>query len=64
VLGSGNASCYFFNLVFGDCIAFADGPIGYSWRFVDVGTTGVLGGTFPFFSCVQSCSGMGPDGQA
>jgi len=63
VLGSGNASCYFFNLVFGECIAFADGPIGYSWRFMDVGTTGVLAGTFPFFSCVQSCSGMGPDGQ-
>jgi hypothetical protein len=63
VLGSGSASCYFLDVVFAECVAFADGPIGYSWRFADVGTTGVLSGTFPFLSCVQSCSGRGPDGQ-
>jgi hypothetical protein len=63
VLGSGSASCYFLNLVFGECIAFADGPIGYSWRFTDVGTTSVLAATFPFLACIQSCSGVGPDSQ-
>jgi hypothetical protein len=63
VNGSGGTSCYFVNIVFDDCIAFADGPIGYSWRFMDVGTTSVLAGTFPFLSCVQSCSAQGPDGQ-
>jgi hypothetical protein len=63
VTGSGNATCHFIHVNFANCIAFADGPIGYSWRFVDVGTTGVLAGTFPFLACVQSCSGDGPDGQ-
>ena len=59
----GGMSCFFVNLTLADCVAFADGPIGYSWRFTDVGTTGVLAGSFPFLSCVQSCSGPGPDGQ-
>jgi len=62
VLGSGNASCYFLNVIFANCIAFEDGPIGYSWGFTDLGTTSVLAGTFPFLACVQSCSGTGPDG--
>jgi len=61
--GGGGVSCYFINLIFPDCFAYADGPIGYSWGFTDVGTTGVLAGTFPFLSCIQSCSGPGPDGQ-
>jgi len=56
-------SCFSVSVLLDDCIAFADGPIGYSWRFVDFGTTTVLAGTFPFLSCVQSCSGVGPDAQ-
>lgn len=63
VLGSGNASCFFLNLIFANCISFADGDIGYSWGFTDLGTTSVLAATFPFLSCVQSCSGTGPDAQ-
>ena len=63
VLGSGNASCFFLNLIFANCISFADGDIGYSWGFTDLGTTSVLAATFPFLSCVQSCSGTGPDTQ-
>ena len=63
LLGSGNDSCYFLNLDLANCFSFADGDIGYSWGFTDLGTTGVLAGTFPFLSCVQSCSGTGPDGQ-
>ena len=63
VLGSGNASCFFLNLIFANCISFADGDIGYSWGFTDLGTTSVLAATFPFLSCVQSCSGTGPDSQ-
>jgi hypothetical protein len=62
-LGSGNASCFFVNLILANCISFADGDIGYSWGFTDLGTTSVLAATFPFLSCVQSCSGPGPDGQ-
>jgi hypothetical protein len=59
----GGFRCTFLSVEFADLVAFADGPIGYSWRFEDVGTTGVLAATFPFLSCVQSCSGIGPDGQ-
>lgn len=40
-------------------VAFADGPIGYSWRFIDLGSDGVLAGTFPQLACVGSC-GVGP----
>ena len=53
--------CFFLNVLFSQLVPFADGPIGYSWLFVDVGTTGVLAGTWPFFACVQSCSGPGPE---
>lgn len=44
-------------------VSFADGPIGYSWRFLDVGTSGPLSGTFPWLACVASCTGPGPDAQ-
>lgn len=54
--------CYFMTVNFGQMLAFADGPIGYSWTFEDTGTDGILAGTWPFLSCVQSCSGPGPDG--
>jgi len=59
----GGFKCYFADASFGSLVSFADGPIGYSWRFLDVGTDGVFSGTWPFLSCVTSCSGVGPDGQ-
>lgn len=61
----GGFSCYFINVTFTGLVAFADGPIGYSWKFLDAGTTGSLAGTWPFLSCVTSCSGavLQVDGQ-
>jgi hypothetical protein len=54
----GGSTCYFFDVNFGGgLVAFADGPIGYSWGFLDVGTGGTLAGTWPLLSCVVSCSG-------
>jgi hypothetical protein len=55
----GGFACYFINVSFGGAlVGFADGPIGYSWGFLDVGTDGTLAGTWPFLSCVVSCSGQ------
>jgi hypothetical protein len=51
-------TCHFMTVSFGSLVGFADGPIGYSWGFLDVGTDGIFAGTFPFLSCVVSCSGM------
>jgi hypothetical protein len=68
----GGFTCYFIRVLFGSLVCFADGPIGYSWRFLDVGTGtlnplgAVVAGTWPFLACVSSCSGTpssGPDGQ-
>ncbi|MEQ1858271.1 MAG: hypothetical protein ABL963_17600 [Longimicrobiales bacterium] len=65
----GGFGCYFIRVFFGTLIPFADGPIGYSWKFLDNGTGVInpagatLAATFPFLSCVTSCSGVGPDGQ-
>jgi hypothetical protein len=61
----GGFNCFFIRVFFGTLVAFADGPIGYSWKFRDVGTDGTLGGTWPFLSCVVSCSGaiLQVDGQ-
>jgi hypothetical protein len=53
----GGFNCFFIRVFFGSLVSFADGPIGYSWKFIDVGTDGTLGGTWPFLSCVTSCSG-------
>jgi len=59
----GGFRCFFIRITFGNLIAFPDGPIGYSWGFLDSGTStinplgGVLAGTWPFLSCVASCSG-------
>lgn len=53
----GGFRCFFINVTFTQMVSFADGPIGYSWKFLDVGTTGSLAGTWPFLSCVVSCSG-------
>jgi len=54
---------YFLTLDFPSALSFADGPIGYSWRFLDTDLGGVDGGTGPFLACVNSCSGSsaGPD---
>jgi hypothetical protein len=67
----GGFNCFFIRVAFGTLVCFADGPIGYSWRFLDVGTGtlnpigAVLAGTWPFLACVASCSGnlLGFDGQ-
>jgi len=59
----GGFRCFFMKVDVGDLISFADGPIGYSWKFLDNGTgtvnpTGaVLAGTWPYLSCTASCSG-------
>ncbi len=59
----GGFRCFFIQVTFGRPICFADGPIGYSWKFLDVGVPGLYGlaGTWPFLSSVQSCTGTGPD---
>lgn len=60
----GGFRCFFIRVFFGNLIAFADGPIGYSWGFLDNGTStvnpagAVVAGTWPFLSCVVSCSGV------
>ena len=61
VMGGGT-SCRLINITLANLVPFADGPIGYSWHFLDLDVTGVLGSTIPFMSCVESCSGVGPDG--
>jgi hypothetical protein len=59
----GGFQCYFITVRFAATFCLADGNIGYGWKFADLGTDGVLGKTFPFLSCVTSCTGPGPDGQ-
>jgi hypothetical protein len=59
----GGFNCYYLTVEVDPVVPFADGAIGYSWLFTDLGTTGVLAATVPFLACVQSCSGPGPDGQ-
>ena len=54
-------ACYLISVSLPTLVPFADGPIGYSWHFLDLDYTGVLAATMPFLSCVQSCSGPGPD---
>jgi len=58
----GGFSCLFIRVFFSPLICFADGAIGYSWKFLDNGTGTnplgpVLAATWPFLSCVTSCSG-------
>jgi len=50
------SGCWAIVLTFGTQICFADGPIAYSWKFVDMDTCGPWAHTFPVFSCVTSCS--------
>ena len=59
----GGFRCFFIQVTFGTMVCFADGPIGYSWKFRDLGLDGTLAGTWPFLSCVQSCTGTGVDAQ-
>ncbi len=60
-LVGGGTACFFLNVTFTNLVPFADGAIGYSWHFIDIDATGVLGATIPFLACVSSCSGPGPD---
>jgi hypothetical protein len=56
---SAGAGCYGLRVIFPTMVAFADGVfMGYSWTYDDVGTDGVLGNTYPFISCIVSCSGL------
>lgn len=58
----GGFRCFFITIRFAATFCLPDGNIGYGWKFVDMGTPGVLAKTFPFLSCVQSCTGPGADG--
>jgi hypothetical protein len=58
----GGFRCFFITIRFAATFCLPDGNIGYGWKFIDMGTPGVLAKTFPFLSCVQSCTGPGPDG--
>jgi hypothetical protein len=67
----GGFQCYFIRVFFANLVCFADGNIGYSWKFLDNGTGtinpigAVLAATWPFLSCTVSCSGaiLQVDGQ-
>jgi len=51
--------CYQLRVEFPTLIPFADQAFfGYSWEFDDVGTDGIVGNTYPFLTCVVSCSGI------
>jgi len=58
----GGFGCFFIRIFFAQLICFSDGAIGYSWKFIDNGTGtlnpqgAILGATFPFLSCVKTCS--------
>lgn len=52
----GGFACYSLQVDFADLVPFADGPIGYSWKFLDVGNDGVLAGTWPFLASASSCT--------
>ena len=58
----GGCTPHAIRLFVGGLIPFADGPIGYSWKFLDNGTGtlnpvgATISGTFPWMSCVNSCS--------
>jgi hypothetical protein len=58
----GGFSCFFLQVFFAELVCFADGPIGYAFKFVDSGTAtinplgAVLAGTWAFLSCTVSCS--------
>jgi len=56
---SAGAGCYGIRITITTLIPFRDCLfMGYSWQYDDVGTDGILGNTYPFISCVVSCSGL------
>jgi hypothetical protein len=56
---SAGAGCFGLRVTFPTMVPFADNVfIGYSWQFDDTGTDGTLGNTYPFITCVVSCSGL------
>jgi len=57
----GGFGCYFATVHFGSLVSFADGPIGYSWKFMDLGTDGVLAATFPGLANTAPCGSGGTD---
>jgi len=58
----GGFNCFLMEVSIGSVpVVLPPGNLGWSWRFTDLGTDGMLAKTFPFLSCVQSCSGSGPD---
>lgn len=58
----GGFNCFLIGVTLGTTpLCLPDGNTGWSWQFADLGTDGTLAATFPFLSCVQSCSGSGPD---
>jgi hypothetical protein len=60
----GGFQCFFTRVNMASLVPFVDGPIGYSWKFIDTGNPGPFSATFPFLACVASCSGGStPDGQ-
>ena len=62
--GTGALRCTTLRADLGELVPFADGPIGYAWRFMDQDAMNpILAATGPYLACVQSCSGAGPDGQ-
>jgi hypothetical protein len=58
----GGFRCLFIRVFFANLVCFADGAMGYGWKFIDNGTGtlnpigAILGGTWPFLSCTVSCS--------
>lgn len=59
----GGYNCYQISVKLGTPICFGgdgEGPtepnVAWGWRFVDLGTDGVLAQTFPYTSCVFSCN--------
>jgi hypothetical protein len=62
---AGGTSCFAIQIIVaGNMIPFSDGPISYSWRFMDQDTSPFgLAATIPALGCISSCSGPGPDGR-
>jgi hypothetical protein len=52
----GSFSSYLLHVTPPDLVSFADGPIGYSWTFMDSGTDGFLAGTVPHLAHASSCT--------
>lgn len=65
IFTGGGTNCYGLNIIIASgLVPFADGQIGYSWKFVDQDTSPFgLAATIPAMGCISSCSGPGPDGK-